>query len=194
MYKKSSANMDKRITKCIIVATVFIGIVATAPSARVALAQQPTGKLDLENYFSANCPFPAEHCPQGSNTGAVTTVYWYTPTTPAKEYSKEFNLGTWGIPNFNVADIPVGWDYKITTKVPTRQYTFDYDGNKYKFWLTDVAIQALKNGCKAGPQQITLPECASKMSDAGASIKVVYWWASEGGGGDGDGIAVPGKR
>src|SRR5262249_30082932 len=83
-------------------------------------------------------------------------------------------------------DIPIaiGSEYAITTSVPVGEYmvTNDYiepfEKRYYTFQHDHTLIEALKNGCQAGPSKA--PQCSSKMASDGAKIKVWYYWTYKG--------------
>jgi hypothetical protein len=180
-------KIDKRITKCIIAATVLIAIFVTAPalsSASVALAQQPpkTAELTIENYVNAinHCSFAAEHCPQGSNTGMLTTITIASaPRSGLPPTKIEFPAGPWNKETILMPhpEIPIGSTYEITTKVPIPEYTFE-DGHlpDHTFYVTFRHISSSIDGpCRAEPDKTA--HCESTMGDGGATIKVTYNWS-----------------
>jgi hypothetical protein len=116
-------KVDKRVTKCIIGATIFIAIAATAPvlsSANVVLAQEPSKapELTIENYVNAinHCSFAAEHCPPGSNTGMLTTITVASaPRSGLPPTKIEFLAGPWNKQTILMPRpaIPIGRTYEI---------------------------------------------------------------------------------
>jgi hypothetical protein len=169
-------NIDKRITKCIIVATVLIGIVVTAPvlsSTSVTLGQEPpTAKLTIENYVNVvnQCPYAPQHCPQGAKNGLTTITIASAPRSGLPPTKIEFPVGTWGEKTIKVPPplIPIGGEYEITTTVPIREYTVLVGFNhRVEFKLVGINIE----GNCAGTNN-----CVSKMGQDGANVKVNYIW------------------
>lgn len=177
--------MKRGITKCIIAATVLVAIVATAPvvsSVNVALAQQPpkTADLTIENYVNAvnHCPYATVHCPQGSNTGMLTTITIASaPRSGLPPTMIEFPAGTWGKQQILTPHptIPVGRMYEITTKVTTPEYSFKtgFHGTITVTFKHDNTH--IDGACTGGPDKTA--HCESTMGAGGATIKVTYDWS-----------------
>ncbi len=188
MYKKTSIKIDKRITKCLIAASVLI--VATAPLLyNVVLAQQQppkTADLTIENYVNAvnHCPaaYAAEHhCPEGSNTGMLTTITIVAAAGSGLPPTKiEFPAGPWGKQQILTPHpaIPIGRTYEITTRVPIPEYKFD-SGYIPDYGPVHVTFRhvntSIDGACRAGPDKTA--HCESTMSDGGGTIKVTYNWS-----------------
>jgi hypothetical protein len=197
-------KMDKRTSKYIMAATVLIAIVVTAPpssSANVAAAQQPNAtapvlsnasvaaaqeppKLTIENFVNAinHCPFTAEHCPQGKNTGMLTTIAIASaPRSGLPPTIIKFPAGDWGKQTVEEHGIPNGRTYEITTTVPIPEYSWKIDiGDmtiRHHFTHVNTSIEGLKDGCTAAPDKAA--HCESTMGDGGATIKVTYNWSHD---------------
>src|SRR5215472_5798611 len=129
MYKKTLVKIDKRMTKCIIAATLLILIVATTAvlsNAGVVLAQIASKpkigydeRLTIENVARVDsCPYEAQYCPQFSNTGMTT----HLKAPPLNEYN--LPAGSWGEQKTYTLTIAHGTRYIIYTSVTKPEYTF----------------------------------------------------------------------
>ena len=167
--------------KSLVPAAVLVAIVATAlvfSSDSVALAQQSsTANLTIENFVNVakGCPKGwslINRCPQGSNTGMVTTIHIDKTQTTI-----EFPAGPWNVKTVKVIPIPIGSWYEIFTRVPTTSYTFhmlDILGpSDITFKLDKTSIEG---ACKASDSSPKI-RCGTTMGTDGAKIRVIYDWS-----------------
>jgi hypothetical protein len=160
-------------------ATVLIAIVAAAPvlsSAGVGLAQQPImAKLSIENQAivqGAGCPVTSkEKCPQGEKNGLTTTQF--------NGKTDQYPLGPWLEKTEKYIDIPIGSEYKITTKVPIDLITFQDPINHHSYEFSHYKTSIFLRNTKERYECIISCTGVMVTGTLGNSAVVSYYWESK---------------